>query len=203
MKRAATGAAGWRGGWLRRRARRRRTSGRGPKATQVDLVVLHSISLPPGEYGGDAIERLFTNRLDWGAHPYFETIRGLDGLGAFPDPPRRRAGPVRVVRRARLARRRVALAWPRRLQRLLDRHRARRARRRGLRGRAVRRPRAPPAAASRGAIRSLPWPATSTSRRAARTIPAPASTGRVCAGSRGPAGGGVSQREPMYGLDTL
>ena len=39
--------------------------------------MLHSISLPPGEYGGDAIERLFTNRLDWNAHPYFETIRGL------------------------------------------------------------------------------------------------------------------------------
>jgi AmpD protein len=40
-------------------------------------VVLHSISLPPGEYGGDAIELLFTNRLDWGAHPYFSSIRGL------------------------------------------------------------------------------------------------------------------------------
>ena len=39
--------------------------------------MLHSISLPPGEYGGDAIERLFANELDWTAHPYFETIRGL------------------------------------------------------------------------------------------------------------------------------
>lgn len=43
----------------------------------VELVVVHSISLPPGEFGGDAIERLFTNRLDWDAHPYFATIRGL------------------------------------------------------------------------------------------------------------------------------
>lgn len=43
----------------------------------MSLVVLHSISLPPGEYGGDAIERLFTNRLDWDAHPYFQRIRGL------------------------------------------------------------------------------------------------------------------------------
>jgi AmpD protein len=43
----------------------------------IDLVVLHSISLPPGAYGGDGIERLFTNRLDWDAHPYFGTIRGL------------------------------------------------------------------------------------------------------------------------------
>lgn len=48
-----------------------------PAATPVTLVVLHSISLPPGEYGGDAIERLFSNRLDWNAHPYFEGIRGL------------------------------------------------------------------------------------------------------------------------------
>lgn len=38
---------------------------------------MHSISLPPGVYGGDAIERLFTNTLVWDAHPYFETIRDL------------------------------------------------------------------------------------------------------------------------------
>jgi len=43
----------------------------------VVLVVLHSISLPPGEYGGDAIEQLFGNRLDWDAHPYYDGIRGL------------------------------------------------------------------------------------------------------------------------------
>ena len=68
----------WRGGWLRRaRLARSPNFGPRPEATQVDLVVLHSISLPPGEYGGDAIERLFTNELDWTAHPYFETIRGL------------------------------------------------------------------------------------------------------------------------------
>ena len=48
-----------------------------PPGTEVTLVVLHSISLPPGEYGGDAIERLFTNRLDPDAHPYFQQIRGL------------------------------------------------------------------------------------------------------------------------------
>ena len=39
--------------------------------------MVHSISLPPGEYGGDAIERLFTNRLDPAAHPYFREIAGL------------------------------------------------------------------------------------------------------------------------------
>lgn len=49
----------------------------------VSLLVIHSISLPPGEYGGDAIERLFTNRLDWAAHPYFETIRGIEVSAHF------------------------------------------------------------------------------------------------------------------------
>lgn len=49
----------------------------------MSLLVVHSISLPPGDYGGDAIERLFTNRLDWGAHPYFETIRGIEVSAHF------------------------------------------------------------------------------------------------------------------------
>jgi AmpD protein len=49
----------------------------------VSLVVLHSISLPPGQYGGDAIERLFTNRLDWDAHPSFADIRGLQVSAHF------------------------------------------------------------------------------------------------------------------------
>jgi len=48
-----------------------------PPGLEVSLVVVHSISLPPGEFGGDAIERLFTNRLDPSAHPYFETIAHL------------------------------------------------------------------------------------------------------------------------------
>ena len=67
----------WRDGWLRR-ARPAPSPNFGPRpaTAQVDLVVLHSISLPPGHYGGDAIERLFANALDWSAHPYFETIRG-------------------------------------------------------------------------------------------------------------------------------
>lgn len=44
---------------------------------EVSLLVLHSISLPPGEYGGEHIERLFTNRLDPAAHPFFAAIAGL------------------------------------------------------------------------------------------------------------------------------
>ena len=49
----------------------------------VSLAVIHSISLPPGEYGGDAVERLFTNTLDWNAHPYFQGIRGLEVSAHF------------------------------------------------------------------------------------------------------------------------
>mgnify|MGYP005840122053 CR=1 FL=1 len=49
----------------------------------MTLAVIHAISLPPGEYGGDGIERLFTNRLDWDAHPYYRTIRGLQVSAHF------------------------------------------------------------------------------------------------------------------------
>ena len=45
-----------------------------PADSEISLLVVHSISLPPGEYGGDAIERFFTNRLDAQAHPYFQEI---------------------------------------------------------------------------------------------------------------------------------
>lgn len=44
---------------------------------QVSLLVLHNITLPPGEFGGPYIEALFTNRLDLNAHPWFERLRGL------------------------------------------------------------------------------------------------------------------------------
>ena len=72
------GGACWRGGWLLD-ARRCASPNAGPRpaGVEVDLLLIHSISLPPGEYGGDAIERLFTNRLDWDAHPYYTQIRGL------------------------------------------------------------------------------------------------------------------------------
>jgi len=54
-----------------------------PAGAVLDLVLLHSISLPPGVYGGDAVQRLFTNTLDWDAHPYFQTIRGLEVSAHF------------------------------------------------------------------------------------------------------------------------
>jgi AmpD protein len=41
------------------------------------LLVIHNISLPPRCYGGDCIERFFTNRLDWDEHPFFEEIRDV------------------------------------------------------------------------------------------------------------------------------
>ncbi len=48
-----------------------------PADAPISLVVVHGISLPPGEFGGDAILRLFANRLDPGAHPYYASIAGL------------------------------------------------------------------------------------------------------------------------------
>ncbi|HZW25835.1 MAG TPA: 1,6-anhydro-N-acetylmuramyl-L-alanine amidase AmpD [Gallionella sp.] len=43
----------------------------------IDLLVIHNISLPPGQFGGDGVRRLFTNTLDAGVHPYYQTIAGL------------------------------------------------------------------------------------------------------------------------------
>ena len=54
-----------------------------PPGTEITLVVLHSISLPPGEYGGEAIERFFTNCLDPAAHPYFRDICSLQVSSHF------------------------------------------------------------------------------------------------------------------------
>jgi AmpD protein len=48
-----------------------------PAATPITLVVVHGISLPPGVFGGNAIAKLFTNRLDPAAHPYFAAIAAL------------------------------------------------------------------------------------------------------------------------------
>ena len=54
-----------------------------PEGARIDLVVLHSISLPPGQYGGDGVQRLFTNTLDWDAHPYYQVIRGVEVRALF------------------------------------------------------------------------------------------------------------------------
>jgi AmpD protein len=48
-----------------------------PEGAVVDLIVIHGISLPPGEFGGPWIERLFLGTLPLDAHPYFAGIAGL------------------------------------------------------------------------------------------------------------------------------
>ncbi|MBK9575069.1 MAG: 1,6-anhydro-N-acetylmuramyl-L-alanine amidase AmpD [Rhodoferax sp.] len=68
----------WKDGWYRyARCLRSPNFGPRPRATAVSLIVLHSISLPPGQYGGDEVQLLFTNQLPAHAHPYFETIHAL------------------------------------------------------------------------------------------------------------------------------
>jgi AmpD protein len=47
-----------------------------PAGSAIDLLVIHHISLPPGEFGGPGIVELFTNRLDPAAHPYYATVAG-------------------------------------------------------------------------------------------------------------------------------
>ncbi|MCH7344311.1 1,6-anhydro-N-acetylmuramyl-L-alanine amidase AmpD [Pelomonas sp. CA6] len=77
-------STGWTEGWWRgARAIASPHHGPRPPGTAVDLLVLHSISLPPGRYGGDEIERLFTGRLDCAAHPYFAGLRGLEVSAHF------------------------------------------------------------------------------------------------------------------------
>ena len=74
----------WDDGWYRhaRRLVSPNVSER-PAGAVVDLVVIHSISLPPGEFGNGNVERLFTNTLDWDGHPYFQSIRGLQVSAHF------------------------------------------------------------------------------------------------------------------------
>jgi N-acetyl-anhydromuramoyl-L-alanine amidase len=48
-----------------------------PADAAIELLVIHNISLPPGEFGGDAIIDLFLNRLDPDAHPYYKDIAAL------------------------------------------------------------------------------------------------------------------------------
>jgi AmpD protein len=68
----------WLEGWYRH-AHRLDSPNFGPRpaTARIDLVVIHAISLPPGQYGSPCVPQFFTNQLDWQAHPYFETIRDL------------------------------------------------------------------------------------------------------------------------------
>jgi AmpD protein len=80
MAAQAAWQAGW---WAGARAVASPNFGPRPEGVRVTLALIHSISLPPGEYGGDAIERLFTNRLDWAEHAYYQQIRGLEVSSHF------------------------------------------------------------------------------------------------------------------------
>lgn len=74
----------WNDGWYRfAHPHRSPNFGPRPSCATVDLLVIHSISLPPGEFGGDAVQRLFTNTLDWNAHPYFKSMEGLEVSSHF------------------------------------------------------------------------------------------------------------------------
>lgn len=74
----------WQDGWYRFARRLDSPNfGQRPGGVAVDLIVIHSISLPPGQYGGDEVQQLFCNTLDWDAHPYFDTIRGLEVSAHF------------------------------------------------------------------------------------------------------------------------
>jgi len=75
---AATRRSRWTQGWWSA-ARRCESPHHGPRpgGSVVELLLIHSISLPPGEFGGDAVERLFTNRLDCSAHPAYRALEGL------------------------------------------------------------------------------------------------------------------------------
>lgn len=48
-----------------------------PEGTEIQLIVIHNISLPPAQFGGGYIEQFFLNQLDWSKHPYFQTIEGM------------------------------------------------------------------------------------------------------------------------------
>jgi AmpD protein len=74
----------WQQGWYRHARRLDSPNfGQRPQAAHIDLIVIHSISLPPGQYGSAKVQELFTNTLDWRAHPYFESIRGLQVSAHF------------------------------------------------------------------------------------------------------------------------
>lgn len=48
-----------------------------PDGTEINLLVIHNISLPPNEFGGNGVIELFTNQIDPHAHPYYQSLQGL------------------------------------------------------------------------------------------------------------------------------
>lgn len=84
MTNRADAVGPWDEGWYRHANRQPSPNfGPRPEGACIDLVVVHSISLPPGHYGTGAVQQLFANTLDWDAHPYFQSIRGLQVSSHF------------------------------------------------------------------------------------------------------------------------
>jgi AmpD protein len=74
----------WRNGWYAfARQMMSPNFGARPVNTAVDLIVIHSISLPPGKFGGNEVQQLFTNCLDQTSHPYFSGLAGLQVSSHF------------------------------------------------------------------------------------------------------------------------
>ncbi|MCF8998389.1 1,6-anhydro-N-acetylmuramyl-L-alanine amidase AmpD [Acinetobacter nectaris] len=49
-----------------------------PEESEIQLIVIHNVSLPPSQFGQGYIQQFFQNKLDWDAHPYFQTIKGME-----------------------------------------------------------------------------------------------------------------------------
>ncbi|HEX19567.1 MAG TPA: 1,6-anhydro-N-acetylmuramyl-L-alanine amidase AmpD [Acidiferrobacteraceae bacterium] len=47
-----------------------------PPAAEIEVLIVHAISLPPGEFGGPDVERLFSNTLDCDSHPFYSGLKG-------------------------------------------------------------------------------------------------------------------------------
>jgi N-acetyl-anhydromuramoyl-L-alanine amidase len=76
--------ATWQAGWLSSaKPLVSPNFGSRPVDVSIDLIVVHSISLPPGKYGGQEVQQLFTNQLDWEKDPYFQLIRGAEVSAHF------------------------------------------------------------------------------------------------------------------------
>jgi len=83
-RKTAEGAPPWHQGWYGGAERIDSPNfGARPAQAHIDLIVLHSISLPPGQYGGPEVVQFFTNQLGFEAHPYFDSLRGVQVSAHF------------------------------------------------------------------------------------------------------------------------
>ena len=83
-----------------------------PKGDDISLLVVHNISLPPGQFGGPHIEQFFTGKLDPTEHPFFKVIHQMGVSGTLLDSSRWGSGAVRFFLRSSLACGSIELRWP-------------------------------------------------------------------------------------------